>query len=221
MQGLWTLVVAGLFGLQQAAPPAVSEGKTIVTSYRDAATGVTYGFPSGFVSRPEASAAIAQGLANMPTDDAEEAKRAKCVSIPLLLRSQTAATDEIGLILMMRVDHRCVGEPGTADELGAQAQSLTKMLREFGVPATEDAMDYRLDGHAAAFVKGSSDAKMLGGGGKRMHVASVCTLVGTNTLCWLMLDSNDRAMPGLVASPVTFDGRAAVPLVPKEMVDAW
>jgi hypothetical protein len=213
------IVLSGLlaFAMQAAAPA----GDAPLSSYRDPALKMTYQYPSDLKPQQQMADALTRGFASGAADDGD-AKVAKCITVPVAVTKATGAPGEgeFGLIVILRVDQTCIGEPGTKENLGAAAQLLTRILKPFGLPITEDALSYQLDGHDAAFVKGSAQAKMLGEG-KMLHAASVCALVDTNTLCWLIVNSNHKAMPNLVANPVTFDGRSAVPLVPKELVTAW
>ena len=124
------------------------------------------------------------------------------------------------MIVLLRFDHKCVGQALDPEDLGTAAQILMRILKSFGPTMTEDAIRYKLDGHAAAFVQGSAQADSLGEG-RVVHAGSVCAQVSDNTMCWLLLDTNHKVMPALVATPVTFDGRTAVPLVSNDMVKPW
>ena len=163
-----------------------------------------------------------KGFATAAAADPDRAAEAKCLAIPLVAIKGTGApqTGEFGMIVLMRVDYGCAGQDNGEKYLGEDAQRLMRILGQFGVPSTDEALKYRLGGHPAAFVKGSAPAKMLGGD-TMMHGAAVCTLLGTSTLCWMILDTNHKAMPVLVANPVTFNGGTAAPLVPKDLVGAW
>ncbi len=188
-------------------------------TYRDAALGFTYRYPSGFQAQPALPAALAKGLAANEDDP----NLAKCITMPLgLMKGEQTVTagGELAILTILKIDHTCLGEPGAKDKLGPAAQMLMKMISPFGRPVTENAVYYRLDGHDAAFVQGSAAAKVLGEG-RMMHEAAVCTLLGTATVCWVLIDTEYKLMPGLVANPVTFDGRAPVALVPKDIPQAW
>ena len=197
--------------------------ETPLASYHDAALNLTYSYPAEFHAQPGFAETLERGLKSGASDP-EHAAMAKCISVPLAVvkgdkPAESAAS--FGILLMVRVDHACGGEPDTADDLGVIAQRTTAILGVFGGrPVTENAIPYKLDGRAAAFVQGSAPAKALGEG-KMVHSGTACTLVGKNTVCWLMVDSHYKAMPGLVMEPVSFGSGAAVPLVPREILQAW
>jgi hypothetical protein len=192
-----------------------------VIAFHEPVTGITYTYPTAFQPNPELSAREAAQLSSEAADP-ERGARAKCLSLPLLAVKVPATPDgELGLIYLIRIDHKCLGEPADPGDLGGEAQGIAKLLlKRFGLPLTEDSLNFKLDTNPAAFVQGSAEAKILGPG-RMLHAATVCTLLGQNTLCWLIFDTNHKAMPALVASTVTFAGRPPVPLVPADMVQAW
>lgn len=189
-------------------------------TFRDPDLGLAYRYPAAFQQDNPLAIAIKNGHAQNGGDD-EAQKAAKCIKMPLIAAKGTpAAGSEIGFILLMTVDYACMDEQNDATFLGGDAQTLMRVLEMFGRSVTEDAMHYKLQGHDAAFVQGSAPAAMLGEGAM-LHAASVCTLIRKLSVCWLIVDSDYRIMPSLVANPVIFDGRDAVPLVPKDYVEKW
>ncbi len=216
--------IALVFGIAALAGGARAAGDDpAIATYRDAEFSFSYRYPASFVFNPSMLAAF-ERQADAAEKDPELKKRAKCIQTPVIAMKQgrTAAGDiEFGMMILAKLDYGCMGETNSADELGGDAQELAKrMLSSFGQAVTEDATRYKLDGHEAAFVQGSAPAATLGEG-KMLHAATVCTMLGQKTMCWLIVDSDHKAMPGPVASPVTFDGHEAVPLVPKDVVQRW
>ena len=192
-----------------------------MTLYKDATTGVTYRYPSDFLTSPQLTSALDQ-IRAQSTGDADEDQARRCISFPLVLASKSdgSGSGGIGFILVRRIDHSCFHEPAVADQLGEEAQRTLHLLNMFGRPITEDALSYTLAGHATSFAQGSAAAKRLGEG-QMMHAGAVCTLVEKNTLCWLIASSNYKLMPALVSTPVTFGGGAEMPLVPRDLVQRW
>jgi hypothetical protein len=217
MTKLW-LTLAILLAPGQEAPRGAAAP---MTAYHDASTGVTYRYPAEFKPQAQLAAALERSKAGTSGDPDKDAE-AKCMSFPLALGKGDGSPDttDFGVIVMLRVDHTCMGEAVSVQTLGEAAQQMARIIKAFGTPLTEDAVHYKLDGHEAAYVKGSAEAKILGDG-KMIHSASVCALAGKSTLCWLILATNHKEMPGLVATPVMFEGHVEVPLVPKDMVEGW
>jgi len=193
-----------------------------MVTYRDAEFGFSYSYPADFKENSQLTGALTK--AQSDATDPEAKKRSQCIQWPLLRLKQgrTAAGDpEFGFLVVAKIDYRCMDETNSADDLGGDAQQVTqRILGHFGQSVTEDAMRYKLDTHEAAFVQGSAPAAALGEG-MMMHAAAVCALMGQKTMCWLIIDTDHKAMPGLVATTLTFDGHGAVPLVPKDMVEKW
>lgn len=191
-----------------------------MASYRNTELGLLYQYPASFT----ASDALAKHLESSLRAGAttpESTKRANCFSVPLAAQSgDPSGKQEFGLIVLLRFDEKCIGQELDPEDLRAAAQILMKILRAFGPTMTEDAVSYKLAGHAAAFVQGSAQADPLGQGAV-VHAGSICTLVAESTMCWLLVDSNHKAMPALVATPVTFDEGSPLPLVPKDLAKPW
>ncbi len=210
----WTLLT--LF--QTTGTPGAAGPMTL---YHDAATDVSYRYPSDFVTSQQLSSALEKVRAQS-TGDASEDQARRCISFPLVLERNlsTLNTNDVGLILLRRIDHSCFHEPAVGDQLGEEAQRTMQLLRAFGRPMTEDAVTYKLVAHDSAFAQGSAAAKALGEG-KMMHGGAACTLIGQNTLCWLIASSNYKEMPSLVSTPVSIAGGAEAPLVPKDLIQRW
>ena len=138
----------------QAQAPAGVDAPTAV--YRDAGAGVSFRYPAEFLSRPAMAAAMQSGFASSAAADPDRASEARCLGIPLLAVKGTGApgTDEFGMIVMMRMDHGCAGEESGEKYLGGDAQQLMRVLGQFGVASTEDALKYKLAGHAAGVREG-------------------------------------------------------------------
>lgn len=217
------LFVVLLAGLRLAVPAQTAPAghDSTLQSYHDAVAGFSYSYPAEFQSQPQFTAALSKGMTSLVADP-ENGAMAKCLAVPLGATKGTATGDgsQFAALILVRVDHVCLGEPGSAELLGTATQQMMKMLSMLGNPLTEDAVHYKLDGHEAAFVQGSVPAKMLGEG-RMLHAGSVCALLGKTTACWVILSTDHKEMPRLAASPVTFDGRVPVPLVPKELAGKW
>jgi hypothetical protein len=216
MQTVWIPLAALL--LTPLSAPAGND--SAVTAFNEPATNVTYTYPSDFQSTPELKDRLTAQIRGGDIYDPEKAAMAKCLFLSLLATKGFTGTPdgEVGIIFLIRIEYGCVGRPNRPEDLSGETQGIAKLLlKNFGFPLTEDSLNFKLDTHPAAFVQGSAEAKQLGPD-RMLHAATVCTLFGANTLCWIILDTNHKAMPALVATTVTFPNR---PPVPADMVQAW
>ena len=190
-------------------------------SYRDAALGFNYSYPADLQPSTQLSEAVAHGMAGDPKDPDHDLW-AKCLAVPLAVAKglDQPSGGTFGMLVLFRVNHGCMGVSKSFDRLGEMAQMLIGILKGFGHPLTEDAHPYKLDGHEAWLAQGSVAAKALGPD-INLHAASTCALVAGNSVCWLLIDSDHKRMPALVASPVTFDGHAPTPLIPRDLLEPW
>ena len=190
-------------------------------TYRNDALGFSYTYPASLQPSAQLNDALTHGIAGDPTDPDHD-QWVKCFTLPLVagkgLDHPTGGT--LGMLVVLRVDHACMGVSTSFDKLGELAQMLLGVLKGFGRPLTEDAHPYKLDGKEAWFAQGSVAAKALGPD-INLHAASTCALVAGSSVCWLLIDSDHKLMPALVASPVTFDGHAPTPLIPKDLLEPW
>ncbi len=110
------------------------------------------------------------------------------------------------MLVLLRINHACMGVEDSFDQLGEIAQQLMGILKGFGRPAHRgrpplQARWARTPGSS----QGSVAAKALGPD-INLHAASTCALIAGSSVCWLLIDSDHKLMPALVVGPA---GRAA------------
>lgn len=211
---LLTLFATVTFAQTPATAPAM-------TTYRSATPAFTYSYPADFLVREDFTAMVADGLKGR-SSQADSVKFDQCVKYPVTASKgiNARSTTGIGMVVVLQLDHKCLGTVPSAEFREQLAQQLMQLLSGFGRPLTEDARRYDLDGQPAAFAQGTAAAKAVDGNFTAYGV-SACALLPEATVCWFLADSNYKRMPQLVGAPVSFRGRPPVPLIPANLLQPW
>ena len=138
-----------------------------------------------------------------------------CISLPLVA---TDPTNGLRMIMIMRVDGTCLGNPPTAADLGTLVtSSLTKSLERFGDPQMGTSTSYEVAGHPAAALSGTVKSSQYGA---TFYGTASCLIQGKDAVCWEFLASDCSRLPDLIANPIKFDGQPAQPLIPAKFAQS-
>jgi hypothetical protein len=116
------------------------------------------------------------------------------------------------MIVILRLDGTCIGQPTAPTELAALAtNALTQSLQRFGTPLMAPSADYLLTTHPAVVLSGSVKSEKYG---TTFYGTASCTIQGKDAVCWEFLTNDCSRLPELIAYPITFDGESSQPLIP-------
>ena len=132
-----------------------------------------------------------------------------CVSLPL---TAIDSSNGFRMVVLLRVDGTCIGQPTAPSELAALAtNTLTQSLQRFGTPQMAASADYLLATHPAAVLSGSVKSEKYG---TTFYGTASCTIQGKDAVCWEFLANDCSKLPELIAYPIKFDGESPQPLIP-------
>jgi hypothetical protein len=186
------------------SPPPSSSS---TTTYHSDVLHFDYAYDSSLVAAPSAG----DDAIKTEKDKATGAEKATidCITLPL---TAIDSSNGLRMALVMRMNGVCLGATTPASGLGTVTTSaLTESLTRFGAPQMGTTVDYQVAGHSASTLSGSVKSEKYG---VTFYATASCLLQGSDVVCWELLASDCTRLPEMMNYPITFDGKAAEPLIP-------
>jgi hypothetical protein len=185
------------------APPLQTQAPR-TTTYRSQAMGLTLTYPASFK---------AAGTKQKPAD--AETLGHDCSAMPLAVMDMTTG---FNMIFLKRIDTSCLGiHPNIAQLEDITSATLGDTLRKLGNPEIGPGVPFSFGTHDATVLSGTVKVPQSRGNNLILGIAA-CITDGKNIACFQFLSNDCEAVGKLAGATVTFDGEAAVPVVPKSLM---
>ena len=195
--------------LAMALPQSTPTPSSPTTTFHNDILHFDYTYSSLLVAAPDVATQSIQSEKDKATGVTKAA--ISCISLPL---TAIDSSNGFRMILIMRMDSACLGQPTSSSELGSlTTSSLTQSLKRFGDPQVGTSVDYQIAGHPAAVLSGSVKSEKYGA---TSYGTASCLLQGADSVCWEFLATDCSKLPELMANPIKFNGQPAEALIPEK-----
>lgn len=210
-----TLAIGIALLLPQATtpvPPATAQAKT--ATFHSDPLQFDYIYDSSLVTQAKAGDDAIKTEQNNSTGATKAAM--SCLSLPLTAMN---TADGLRMVLIMRMDTKCMGQTVKPESLSVIATSaFSESLHRLGAePVLSTASSYLVGGNSAAVLSGSVDSKQAG---SMVYGIASCALINGDVACWELLSTTCSSLPVMMSYPVAFKGQNPVALIPSKFAPA-
>lgn len=181
-----------------------------MSTYRNDTLRLSYAYPSNYV---DASAMVQPAFQASVGQDAGIASEAKCISLPF--SRMQSGSGQIGILTLARADSACLKKKFSAKSVAEVAQGEAQGLAASGAKVNfGQPVNFAVAGRPASLLQGNFSLPT----GQSMQAMVVCVLDQPDIACWQFLSNTTLGLSTMAGFPVTFDGSAAAPLVPTDVL---